>query len=82
MIEIEAFGIALIPVLIGLVEVAKRVGLKNKYAPVFSIALGVIAGVVYAVPESLSGGILVGIALGLGASGLYSGAKNTLEDSE
>lgn len=80
MVEIFA-GIALVPVIVGLVEVFKRTGLPDQYAPIASLILGLlVAGLV-----ALSAGtftaatILTGIAYGLSASGLYSGVKAVTE---
>lgn len=79
MLEFEAYGIALIPVIVGLVEVLKGLGLPNKLAPVASLIFGVVAGVFYASPGDLLGGVLIGLALGLSASGLYSGSKTVID---
>lgn len=70
------YGVGLIPLLVGLVEVVKRIGLPSKFAPLVSVALGLILGfMVYSDPTQA---ILVGIAFGLSASGLYSGGKAVL----
>lgn len=79
---IEVFGVALIPVIIGLVEVVKKLGLPNKVIPATSLVLGIVAGIVYVHPDNVLAGVLVGIALGLSASGLYSGVKHTFENNE
>lgn len=79
MFELEAFGIVLIPVILGLVEIVKILGLPKRFSPLVSLVLGILAGVIYVHPENLSAAILVGIALGLSAVGLYSGTKNTIE---
>lgn len=79
MFELEAYGIVLIPVILGLAEIAKSLGMPKKYSPIVSLVLGIIAGIVYVHPENLVAAILVGIALGLSAVGLYSGTKNTKE---
>lgn len=77
----EMYGIALIPLIIGLVELFKRLGLPKKLTPLASLILGVAAGVFYVFPSDLKGGIIVGIMMGLSSSGLYSGTKNTIEKS-
>lgn len=82
MVEIEAYGIALVPVIVGLVELFKGIGLSDKLAPVASLVFGILAGIFYASPDDLLGGVLIGIALGLSAIGLYSGTKNTIEKSD
>jgi len=78
----EVYDIALIPLIIGLVEVFKRYGISKKALPVIALAFGVLAGIFYVYPNDIKGGILVGLMLGLSASGLYSGAKNTIEKGE
>ena len=62
--------------MVGLVEVVKRLGLPSKFAPVLSVALGLILGFfTYSDPTQA---LLVGGAFGLSASGLYSGGKAVL----
>lgn len=65
--------LAVIPLVVGLVSVAKGLGLPGKWAPVASIALGIglmtIAGGVW------QAFVLQGIIAGLAASGLWSGTK-------
>jgi hypothetical protein len=72
------FGIAIIPLIVGLVQMVKGLGLDARYAPVASVALGVGGGVLMFLSggvTTLPEGILSGIAFGLSASGLYSGAN-------
>ena len=63
-------------IVIGLVEVAKQLGINSKFAPLLSLvfSVGIIMG--------MSGGdislIIPAIVIGLTASGLYSGAKATI----
>ncbi|MGI6357172.1 MAG: hypothetical protein ACOX2K_00500 [Bacillota bacterium] len=72
--EFEFNGVALVPLIIGLVEVAKRVGLSTKLSPLLSLLLGLGAGfLLYG--SNLSQAIITGAMIGLSASGLYSGAK-------
>lgn len=78
----EIYNVVLIPLIIGLVELLKGVGLPKRYLPVASLIFGIAVGVFYVYPDDLKGGILVGIMLGLSASGLYSGTKNTIENGK
>lgn len=78
----EIYDVVLIPLIIGLVEVLKGVGLNKKFLPVASLFFGISAGVFYLYPNDIKGGILVGIMLGLSASGLYSGTKHTIENGK
>jgi hypothetical protein len=80
----ELGGIALVPLIVGLVEMSKRLGLDAAWAAPLAVGLGLLAcvGWVGALspasapsPESLARATLMGIALGLSASGLYSGLK-------
>jgi hypothetical protein len=93
----ELAGIAVVPLIIGLVEVAKRMGLAARWAAPLSVCLGLAVGLgAYAMGDcgaapgaaaqptvfpcnSLFDALLVGLALGLSATGLYSGARKTLE---
>ncbi|MBM7717226.1 L-cystine uptake protein TcyP (sodium:dicarboxylate symporter family) [Bacillus thermophilus] len=78
----EVYDVVLIPLILGLVELFKRAGVSGKILPFISLALGIIVGVVYVAEFDLKQGILVGAMLGLSASGLYSGTKNTIESKE
>ena len=75
----QVYDVAIIPLIMGVTELFKIVGLPNKFAPVISAVLGVVIGLVYVAPENPLEGILVGLSMGLAASGLYSGTKNTVE---
>lgn len=78
---LEVYGVALVPFIIGLIELGKRSGLKPKYAPFVGIGIGVILGVFF-LSTNIKEGLLIGVALGLSASGLYSGTKNMLEKED
>jgi len=83
--EYTAFDIALVPVIVGLVALFTGLGLPKRIAPVVALGFGVLGGTVYVAPTNLSEGILVGVTIGLAASGLYSGTKNVIKppkDSE
>ncbi len=75
----EIYNVAIIPLIVGVVELAKQIGLPNKFSAVLSAILGVVIGLVYIAPENPPKAILVGLSVGLAASGLYSGVKNTVE---
>lgn len=75
----EVYDVMLIPLIIGLVQVLKTLGLRKKFLPLASVIFGIAGGVFYVYPDDLKGGIIVGIMLGLSASGLYSGTKNSFE---
>lgn len=75
----EIYDIAIVPLIVGLVELVKKLGLPSKFCPVVSVILGIIIGLVYISPDDVAKGVLVGASLGLSAVGLYSGTKNTKE---
>ena len=75
----EIYNVAIIPLITALIELAKKLGLPEKFAGLFSAILGVIIGVIYIAPENILEGLLVGLVLGLAACGLYSAPKNTVQ---
>ncbi len=75
----QVYDVAIIPLIIGVTELVKKLGLPDKFAALLSAVLGVVIGLVYVAPENPLEGILVGLSMGLAASGLYSGTKNTVE---
>mgnify|MGYP001255355248 CR=1 FL=1 len=79
MIEYTAFDIALLPVIVAVVGLVRSLGLPAKVAPIVALALGIGAAFVYVAPGQPAEAVLVGITLGLAASGLYSGGKNAVE---
>lgn len=72
-------GVAIIPLLIGLLEVLKRLGVNAKYIPIISVTLGIVIGIFLFADGEIAAGIIQGIYIGLSAVGLYSGTKNTVE---
>ncbi|MBS4200259.1 hypothetical protein KHA93_11520 [Bacillus sp. FJAT-49732] len=78
----EVYHVMIIPLILGLVELCKRAGVKKRYLPFIALLLGIVIGVVYVTNFNLKQGIIVGAMLGLSASGLYSGTKNTMESDE
>jgi protein-S-isoprenylcysteine O-methyltransferase Ste14 len=75
------YGVVVVPLIMGLVQAAKQVGLPNRWAAALAVALGLIGGV--ALQFAAAGqahpnwvqGVIVGIGLGLSAAGLYSGTN-------
>lgn len=75
----EVYGVAIVGLIVGLVEVLKKAGLPRRFLPLSSLIFGVAAGIFYIQPSDLKAGIIIGLMIGLSASGLYSGTKNTFE---
>lgn len=69
--DISLMDLSLVPVVVGLVEVAKKTGLPSRYASVASLVLGVAA--VWVLQQNVEW--LPGALTGLAASGLWSGTK-------
>lgn len=68
-------GISILPIIIGLTELAKRLGLPARFAPLISLALGI--GLATLAAGGFTAVALVGgVFLGLSASGLWSGVKS------
>lgn len=75
----EVYDIVVLPIIVGVVELLKKAGFPDKLLPLSAVLLGILVGVVYIAPTDVKQGILVGIVLGLSASGLYSGGKTLVE---
>ena len=73
--EFSPLIIAIVPVIVGLVQVIKAAGVPSKYAPLVSIILGI--GFVALTTVAWQAFVAQGIIAGLAASGLYSGVKST-----
>ena len=72
--QINPLVIAAIPVALGLVQVAKTLKVPSKFAPLVSIAIGII--LMLFVPDLAWQAIgMQGLIVGLAASGLWSGGK-------
>lgn len=70
-------GLAAIPIVVGLVEMAKGLKLDSKYASLLSILLGI--GLLLLGGEVWQAAIAQGILIGLSASGLYSSTAKFVE---
>lgn len=79
---IEVYDVVLIPFIIGLVEVLKYFHLPKQLLPIAALTLGITAGIVYVYPGNVKAGILVGLMMGLSASGMYSSGKAMIEKEQ
>lgn len=80
--DFKIYDIAIVPVIMALVELAKMLGLNQKFAPVVAVVLGLIAGFAYLAPGDPAKAVLFGLVAGLTSVGLYSGVKNTKEGAQ
>jgi len=69
----------LVALVIGLVQVAKKIGLPDKFAPLLSIGFGVVFSFIAQIGATNPSNLLFGIIIGLSSVGLWSGTKNTVE---
>lgn len=79
LLEYLVTPVAQVALIVGLAEVAKKLGLKSNFVPLLDLGLGLISGVLYFgiyLQIGIPNGILAGIAMGLSACGLFSGIKN------
>lgn len=77
--EITIYGMALVPVIMGLIELLKRVGIPKRFSPLFAILIGILCGFYYLAPDDPKKAVFLGIVIALSSIGLYSGTKNTFE---
>ena len=80
--DIQLIGsISAVGVIIGIIQALKNFGLDTKLAPAIAVVLGLAAsfGLAYFGETKAFEAIVLGLAVGLSAVGLYSSTKNTLE---
>lgn len=75
--QFSVYGLAPVPVVVGLAELLKRAGVPKSLIPAVSIVLGLLFAFFYLAPGNPKKAILMGLVLGLSSIGLFSGAKNT-----
>lgn len=76
--EFQAYDIALVPIIIILVEVAKQIfKVPSRWLPLVNIVLGQAAAFFYVAPDDPKYAVLAGLVMAFSAMGLWSGAKNT-----
>ncbi|WP_199620656.1 hypothetical protein [Paenibacillus alkalitolerans] len=77
--EFQAYDIALVPIIVGLVGVARTAGLPARWLPLLAVVLGLVSGFVYIAPDEPQKAVLSGVVMGLSAIGAWSGTKNTIQ---
>lgn len=75
----EAYGIALVPVVVGLVYVLRVAGVPARFLPLLSVLIGGVLGYVFLSQGDPRRGILAGLVIGLSAIGTWSGVRNTFK---
>ena len=79
--DLEMYGVSAVLIIVGLVQLAKSAGLNSKYAGLVAVIMGVIASVGFTLWGNVPiyKAIIVGLALGLSAAGLWSTTKSVRE---
>lgn len=80
MTEYLIYGIPAVALVMGLVKVFREVGLPSKFAPLTSLVIGVILGIIISLEsgQSYLAGVVIGIMLGLSSCGLYDVGKKAV----
>lgn len=71
-----------VALIIGLAQLAKNLGLKSKLIPLFDVLCGLVGGILVYFIEfkyDIVQSVMIGLAIGLSACGLFSGIKNIAE---
>ncbi|MDP2726561.1 MAG: hypothetical protein Q8P59_03365 [Dehalococcoidia bacterium] len=73
----DVIGLAGVPFIAALVQVAKAWVAEDRYYPLLALAVGLILNIGIALARSgdLPTAVVLGLVAGLAASGLYSGGK-------
>jgi uncharacterized membrane protein HdeD (DUF308 family) len=74
-----------VALIIGLAQLVKNLGLKSKYIPLFDVLCGLVGGILVYFIEfkyDIIQSIMIGLAIGLSACGLFGGIKNITEKKE
>lgn len=72
-------GIPLLAVIVAISKTLTLIGFDKKFIPIVNMFLGMIGGILYLYPSDVKMGVLVGLVLGLTATGTYSSVKNVKE---
>lgn len=67
----------IVPIIVGLIEVFKRIGLSTRFAPLMSLVLGVA---LFTGAQGFSfESVVIGLVAGLTSCGLYSTGKSIVQ---
>jgi ribose/xylose/arabinose/galactoside ABC-type transport system permease subunit len=74
--EPEIQGIGIISLIMGLTELAKQMGVPNRFLPLLNLVLGLIGG--FIIQRETIPAIIMGLMMGTSAAGIYRSAKVTM----
>lgn len=72
--DYTVYGYAIVPILIGILEVLKKIGVPTSIIPIISVLIGLSVGVATNL-DNMSNGVVLGVVYGLSACGLYDSFK-------
>lgn len=76
----ELYGVGAVALILALVEIVKKIGLPTRFAPVVALIIGVTLGIIaYGFTAQ---GVILGLAAGASAVGVYSGTKNVVKKDD
>lgn len=76
--DIMIYGVPAVGLVVGLVSAVQKVGVPSKWLPLASMGFGILAGLAIS-PDVIIQGIVIGLGIGLSASGLYDVGKKAIE---
>jgi hypothetical protein len=79
--DMELYGISAVVIIVGLVQLAKSIGFNSQYGGLLAMGFGlaISLGYTYYSEVGIFKAVVMGLALGLSAAGLYSTQKNVRE---
>ncbi|HHT02382.1 MAG TPA: hypothetical protein GXZ96_06840 [Firmicutes bacterium] len=79
--NMEILGVSGVALIVGFVQLAKKIGFPSQFAGLLSLLLGIVLSFSFKLFQDTFTfqTLLLGLALGLSASGLYSTTKHTLK---
>jgi len=69
----------LTPIIVGLVQVGKKMGIPARYCPLLAVFLGIGVSFVYQPIPNYPEALIEGIMAGLASVGLFSGARSVIK---
>ena len=78
--DYEVYGIILMPIIVGLLEVVKQLNINKKFIPLISVITSIILSIIFSPDGDYRKSLLIGLQLGLSSVGLYSSGKCIMEN--
>ena len=81
LIEYLLSPIVQVALIVGLAEIVKGFGIEKRWIPLVDLGLGILSGIFvyhFVFGNGIIESLVLGVALGLSACGLFSGIKNMI----